>query len=112
MNINVAENMNTTVGSNQTDSIGMNRSQSVGMNTTQTVGGMKMTSVMGDASVFITGKLMEMIEGDVHSETKQGKTLSIRTRELKQIRRLPLTGMLRKKCRITVEKNLKTIKIF
>jgi len=35
---------------------------------------MKMTSVMGDASVFITGKLMEMIEGDVHSETKQGKT--------------------------------------
>ena len=70
MNINVAENMNTTVGSNQTDSIGMNRSQSVGMNTTQTVGGMKMTSVVGDASMFITGKLMEVIEGDVESEVK------------------------------------------
>jgi len=34
---------------------------------------MKMTSVLGDASVFITGKLMEMIEGDVHSETKQNR---------------------------------------
>ena len=34
-----------------------------------------MTSVVGDASMFITGKLTEMIEGDVHSETKQGKTV-------------------------------------
>ncbi|KQT15036.1 hypothetical protein ASG31_15650 [Chryseobacterium sp. Leaf404] len=31
---------------------------------------MKMTSVLGDTSMFITGKLTEMIEGDVHSETK------------------------------------------
>jgi type VI secretion system secreted protein VgrG len=29
----------------------------------------------GDASMFITGKLTEMIEGDVHSETKKGKTV-------------------------------------
>ena len=75
MNINVAKNVNTTVGQNQSDSIGMNRSQSVGMNTTQSVGGMKMTSVVGDDSMFITGKLMEVIDGDVHIETKQGKTI-------------------------------------
>ncbi len=30
---------------------------------------MKMTSVLGDTSMFITGKLTEMIEGDVHSKT-------------------------------------------
>ncbi|MCD9856800.1 hypothetical protein LUD75_18900 [Epilithonimonas sp. JDS] len=48
----------------------MNSSQSIGLNATQSVGAMKMTSVIGDASMFITGKLTEMIDGDVHSETK------------------------------------------
>jgi len=71
MNINVGENMTTSVGMNSSETIGMNSSKSIGMNATQSVGSMKMTSVMGDASVFITGKLMEMIEGDVHSETNQ-----------------------------------------
>ena len=70
MNINVSESMTTSVGMNATESIGMNSSQSIGMNATQSVGAMKMTSVIGDASMFITGKLMEVIEGDVHSETK------------------------------------------
>ena len=69
MNINVTENMTTSVGMNQSDTIGMNRSQNIGLNATQSVGAMKMTSVVGDASMFITGKLTEMIEGDVHSET-------------------------------------------
>ncbi|MFN3021191.1 phage baseplate assembly protein V [Chryseobacterium sp. TY3] len=71
MNINVTENMTTSVGMNQSDTIGMNRSQSIGLNATQSVGAMKMTSVVGDASMFITGKLMEVIDGDVHSETKK-----------------------------------------
>ncbi|KIA85462.1 Vgr family protein, partial [Kaistella jeonii] len=70
MNINVGENMTTNVGMNASEMIGMNNSQTVGMNATQSIGAMKMTSVMGDASMFITGKLTEMIEGDVHSETK------------------------------------------
>ena len=74
MNINVTENMTTSVGMNQSDTIGMNRSQSIGLNATQSVGAMKMTSVVGDASMFITGKLTEMIEGDVMSETKKGRT--------------------------------------
>ena len=71
MNINVTENMTTSVGMNQSDTIGMNRSQSIGLNATQSVGAMKMTSVVGDASMFITGKLTEIIDGDVHSEAKQ-----------------------------------------
>ena len=75
MNINVTENMTTSVGMNQSDTIGMNRTQSIGLNATQSVGAMKMTSVVGDASIFITGKLTEMIEGDVHSETAKGKTV-------------------------------------
>lgn len=41
------------------------------MNNVESVGAMKMTSVVGNASVFITGKLTEVIDGDVHSETKQ-----------------------------------------
>ncbi|SFI49482.1 type VI secretion system Vgr family protein [Halpernia frigidisoli] len=70
MNINVAENMNTVVGMDASESIGMNISQTIGLNSTQSIGAMKMTSVVGDASLFITGKLTEMIDGDVHSETK------------------------------------------
>jgi len=75
MNINVGENMTTSVGMNSSETIGLNSSQSIGMNATQSIGAMKMTSVLGDASVFITGKLTEMIEGDVHSETAKGKTI-------------------------------------
>ena len=75
MNINVSENMTTSVGMDNSQSIGMNHSKNVGMNSTQSVGAMKMTSVVGDSNMFITGKLTEMIEGDVHSETKQGKTI-------------------------------------
>ncbi|MNY43071.1 hypothetical protein D3C86_1780060 [compost metagenome] len=44
------------------------------MNSTQSIGAMKLTSVAGDASMFITGKLTEMIDGDVHSETKMERT--------------------------------------
>lgn len=36
----------------------------------QTIGAMKTTTVAGDARMFITGKLTEMIEGDVESVTK------------------------------------------
>jgi len=56
-----------------TTTVGMNKSDSIGMNNTESVGMMKMTSVVGDTSLFITGKLTEMIEGDVHSETKQNR---------------------------------------
>lgn len=59
----------------QSDTIGMNRNQSIELNATQSVGAMKITSVIGDTSMFITGKLTEMIEGDVTSEVKQGKTV-------------------------------------
>ena len=71
MNINVGENMTTSVGMNQSDTIGMNKSTNVTANHSESVGAMKMTSVVGDASMFITGKLTEIIDGDVHSEAKQ-----------------------------------------
>jgi len=69
------KNMFINVGENMTTSVGINKSDTIGMNNTQSVGAMKMTSVMGDTSMFITGKLTEMIEGDVHSETTKGKTI-------------------------------------
>ena len=71
MTFTAGKNLNINVGMNMTTSVGMNKSDSIGMNNTESVGAMKLTSVVGDASVFITGKLTEMIEGDVHSETKQ-----------------------------------------
>ncbi|RZJ50825.1 MAG: hypothetical protein EOO19_02260 [Chryseobacterium sp.] len=58
-----------------TTSVGMNKSDTISLNHIQSVGAMKMTSVLGDTSMFITGKLTEMIEGDVTSEVKQGKTV-------------------------------------
>lgn len=61
-----AKNMNINVGENLTTNVGMNNIENVGM--------MKTTSVAGDANVMITGKLMEYIEGDVHSETKAERT--------------------------------------
>lgn len=65
------KNMNINVGENMTTTVGMNKSNSIGMNHTESVGAMKLTSVVGDASMFITGKLTEMIDGDVVSETKK-----------------------------------------
>ncbi|WP_261512543.1 type VI secretion system Vgr family protein [Chryseobacterium paludis] len=69
--INVGQNMSTTVGADQSNIVGMNKTESVTMNDTQSVGAMKITSVVGDASMMITGKLTEIIDGDVHSETKK-----------------------------------------
>lgn len=69
--ISVGQNMSTTVGADQSNIVGMNKSESVTMNDTQSVGAMKITSVIGDASMMITGKLTEIIDGDVHSETKK-----------------------------------------
>ncbi|MCT2562062.1 type VI secretion system Vgr family protein [Chryseobacterium herbae] len=69
--ISVGQNMSTTVGADQSNIVGMNKSESVTMNDTQSVGAMKITSVIGDASMMISGKLTEIIDGDVHSETKK-----------------------------------------
>ncbi|MBW7676573.1 bacteriophage T4 gp5 trimerisation domain-containing protein, partial [Chryseobacterium chendengshani] len=74
MTFNAGENLDINVGQNMTTSVGMNKSDTISLNHTQSVGAMKMTSVMGDTSMFITGKLTEMIEGDVHSETKKERT--------------------------------------
>ncbi|MCJ8155456.1 phage baseplate assembly protein V [Chryseobacterium sp. SSA4.19] len=69
MVFNAGENLDINVGQNMTTTVGMNKSDTISMNHVQSVGAMKMTSVLGDTSMFITGKLTEMIEGDVHSET-------------------------------------------
>ncbi|WP_223605605.1 type VI secretion system Vgr family protein [Chryseobacterium sp. OSA05B] len=69
--ISVGQNMSTTVGADQSNIVGMNKSESVTMNDTQSVGAMKITSVIGDASMMISGKLTEIIDGDVQSEVKK-----------------------------------------
>jgi type VI secretion system secreted protein VgrG len=66
MDINVSKSLTTTVGVNKTESVGVNSSE--------TVGGIKNSLVTGDSIMTVKGKLTELIEGDVHSETKQGKT--------------------------------------
>ncbi|ASK29657.1 Vgr family protein [Chryseobacterium sp. T16E-39] len=74
LTISVGQNMSTTVGADQSNIVGMNKTESVTMNDTQSVGAMKITSVVGDASMMITGKLTEIIDGDVHSETKKERS--------------------------------------
>uniref|UniRef100_UPI0039A74B6A hypothetical protein n=1 Tax=Ornithobacterium rhinotracheale TaxID=28251 RepID=UPI0039A74B6A len=71
MTFTAGENLNINVGQNMTTNVGMNKSDIIGMNHIENVGAIKTTSVVGDANMFITGKLTEIIEGDVHSETKQ-----------------------------------------
>ncbi|RVU91375.1 type VI secretion system tip protein VgrG [Flavobacterium columnare] len=68
------EDMIINVGKNMTTSVGMNISESAGMNKNETIGAMKNTTVAMDMMTMVTGKLTEVIEGDVHSETKSGKT--------------------------------------
>lgn len=65
------KNLNINVGQNMTTNVGMNKSDGIGLNHIENIGAIKTTSVVGDANMFITGKLTEIIEGDVHSETKQ-----------------------------------------
>ncbi|WP_205728026.1 bacteriophage T4 gp5 trimerisation domain-containing protein [Flavobacterium columnare] len=74
MDINVTNNKTISVGSNMTTSVGMNKTNSVSANHTETIGAMKNTTVAMDMMTMVTGKLTEVIEGDVHSETKSGKT--------------------------------------
>ncbi|MDI9312481.1 MAG: hypothetical protein QM535_19885, partial [Limnohabitans sp.] len=74
MDINVSNNKTINVGSNMTTSVGMNKTNSVGANHTETIGGMKNTAVTLDMMTMVTGKLTEVIDGDVHTETKKGKT--------------------------------------
>lgn len=71
LTVNVGQNMNTTVGADQSNIVGMNKTESITMNSSQSIGAMKITSVVGDASMMIAGKLTEVIEGDVQSEVKK-----------------------------------------
>ena len=71
INISAGKSINITAGENVNVSAGTNIMTSAGMNYTQTVGVNYVSSVAGNSSHFIIGKLMEIIEGDVHSETKK-----------------------------------------
>ncbi|MDE5436838.1 Vgr family protein [Elizabethkingia meningoseptica] len=87
LNISVGQNMITTVGKDQTNTIGMNRMDNITMNHTESVGMIRTSSIMGDSNMFVTGKLTEVIDGDVHSETKQerneisGMSMNIQSEE-------------------------------
>ncbi|MGD1320232.1 type VI secretion system Vgr family protein [Chryseobacterium sp. 2R14A] len=65
------ENLNLNVGQNMVTNVGMNKTETIALNETQSIGAMKMTSVVGDVSMMVTGKLMEIIDGDVVSESKK-----------------------------------------
>ena len=72
--MNAGENITMTAGQNITSSAALNISESAGVNKATTVGALHSMFVGGDSMATIMGKLTEMIEGDVISETKQGKT--------------------------------------
>ena len=72
--ITAGANISITAGQNITSSAALNISESAGVNKATTVGALNTMFVGGDSMATIMGKLTEMIEGDVISETKQGKT--------------------------------------
>ncbi|WP_241010356.1 phage baseplate assembly protein V [Flavobacterium columnare] len=74
MIITAGEDMIINVGKNMSTTVGMNISESAGINKNETIGAMKNTTVAMDMMTIVTGKLTEVIQGDVHSETKKGKT--------------------------------------
>lgn len=67
---------------------------------------MKMTSVVGDASMFVTGKLTEIIDGDIHSETKQERN-EVSEKEMNIQSQEHINKMPKMKFKIILEKNLK-----
>jgi len=73
--IAVGGNLTITVGENMTVTVSQNKTETITMNNTESVGMVKSTTVLGDASLSIRGKLDEIIDGDVHSEVTKGKTI-------------------------------------
>jgi type VI secretion system secreted protein VgrG len=75
LDISVGNNMSTSVGVNISTSAGANISEAAGVNKSETVGAIKNSFVGGDSMMNVGGKLTEIIEGDVHSETKKGENI-------------------------------------
>ncbi|ELY2018348.1 Vgr family protein, partial [Flavobacterium psychrophilum] len=69
--ISAGANISISAGQNITSSAAMNISESAGVNKSIAVGALHTTFVGGDSLMNVTGKLTEIIEGDVHSETKK-----------------------------------------
>jgi type VI secretion system secreted protein VgrG len=72
--VNAGENISFTAGMNITNTAGMNIAESAGVDKSSTVGMMHTLFVGGDSMMNVTGKLTEIIEGDVHSEVKNDHT--------------------------------------
>ena len=74
--ITAGANISITAGQNITSSAALNISESAGVNKATTVGALNTMFVGGDSMMNVMGKLTEMIEGDMISETKKERTLS------------------------------------
>ena len=72
--ITAGANITMNAGQNITTTAALNISENAGVNKATTIGAIHSMFVGGDSMATIMGKLSETIEGDVHSETKQGKT--------------------------------------
>ena len=68
INITASKDINVSAGVNQTVNVGINQSTNIGMMHNMFVGG---NSIMN-----VTGNLSEMIDGDIHSETKKDRNES------------------------------------
>jgi rhs element vgr protein len=72
--ISAPETINITaknINLKASDSIDLDAS----VNITETAGKAKRSDICGDMFVYVNGALTEVIEGDLHSETKKGKTM-------------------------------------
>lgn len=72
--MNAGENITMTAGMNIISTAGINIAENAGVDKSTIVGALHNLMVGGDSMVNIMGKLMETIEGDVHSEAKKDRT--------------------------------------
>ncbi|KPH14369.1 type VI secretion system Vgr family protein [Chryseobacterium sp. ERMR1:04] len=73
--INAGENVSINAGQNISITAGTNINTSAILNYTQTVGVNYTSNISGSVNSYVMGKVTEIFESDVHSETKEGKTI-------------------------------------
>ncbi|APT23657.1 hypothetical protein BU993_11845 [Flavobacterium columnare] len=69
-NIMVGNDVTITIGGNLYKLVALNENDTISGTSTESIGGVKNTYIGMDMMTHITGKLVEVIQGDVHSETK------------------------------------------
>ncbi|WP_459926577.1 phage baseplate assembly protein V [Flavobacterium covae] len=70
-NIMVGNDVTITIGGNLYKLVALNENDTISGTSTESIGGLKNTYIGMDMMTHVTGKLVEVIQGDVHTESKK-----------------------------------------